>query len=113
MNTNASIYSVLIAALLIQIAGLVFAVYADPYVKRAHRIIMMMITGMVLLLIAQNYAGTRFSPLRRGVRRGLRAFKRVYMELSKGGGKLSARNVDKSIMEILEVTGFTRLFKFI
>ena len=44
---------------------------------------------------------------------GLRAFKRVYMELRKGGGKLSARNVDKSIMEILEVTGFTRLFKFI
>ena len=46
----------MIAALLIQMAGLVFAVYADPYVKRAHRIIMMMIMGMVLLLIAQNYA---------------------------------------------------------
>jgi hypothetical protein len=29
---NTSIYSVLIAALLIQMAGLVFAVYADPYV---------------------------------------------------------------------------------
>ena len=44
---------------------------------------------------------------------GLRAFKRIYMELRKKGGKLYARNIDKSIMEILEVTGFTRLFKFI
>ena len=44
---------------------------------------------------------------------GLRAFKRAYMELRKGGGKLSAKNVDKSIIEILEVTGFNRLFKFI
>ena len=39
MAMNTSIYSVLIAALLIQMAGLVFAAYADPYVKRAHRII--------------------------------------------------------------------------
>ena len=44
---------------------------------------------------------------------GLRAFKRIYMELKKKGGKLYAKNIDKSIMEILEVTGFTRLFKFI
>ena len=44
---------------------------------------------------------------------GLRAFKRIYMELRKKSGKLYARNIDKSIMEILEVTGFTRLFKFI
>lgn len=44
---------------------------------------------------------------------GLRAFKRIYIELRKKGGKLSAKNVDKSIMEILEVTGFTRLFKFL
>ncbi len=44
---------------------------------------------------------------------GLRAFKRVYMELRRKGGTLSAKNVDKAIMEVLEVTGFTRLFKFI
>ena len=44
---------------------------------------------------------------------GLRAFKRVYMELRRKGGTLSAKNVDKAIMEVLEVTGFTRLFKFL
>ena len=44
---------------------------------------------------------------------GLRAFKRVYMELRRKGGSLSAKNVDKAIMEVLEVTGFTRLFKFL
>ncbi|MBQ2095471.1 MAG: STAS domain-containing protein [Firmicutes bacterium] len=44
---------------------------------------------------------------------GLRAFKRVYMELRRKSGTLSAKNVDKAIMEVLEVTGFTRLFKFL
>ena len=44
---------------------------------------------------------------------GLRTFKLVYMELRRKGGVLSARNVGKSVMEVLEVTGFTRLFKFI
>ena len=44
---------------------------------------------------------------------GLRAFKRLYMEMRRKGGTLQAKNVDKAIMEVLEVTGFTRLFKFI
>ncbi len=44
---------------------------------------------------------------------GLRAFKHVYMDMRRKGGTLSAKNVDKSIMEVLEVTGFTRLFKFL
>ncbi len=44
---------------------------------------------------------------------GLRAFKRLYMEMRRKGGTLYAKNVDKTIMEVLEVTGFTRLFKFI
>ena len=44
---------------------------------------------------------------------GLRAFKRLYMELRRKGGILSAKNVDKAVMEVLEVTGFTRLFKFV
>ena len=44
---------------------------------------------------------------------GLRTFKLVYMEMRRKGGVLSARNVVKSVMEVLEVTGFTRLFKFI
>ena len=44
---------------------------------------------------------------------GLRAFKRLYMELRRKGGVLSAKNIDKAVMEVLEVTGFTRLFKFL
>jgi anti-sigma B factor antagonist len=44
---------------------------------------------------------------------GLRAFKRLFMELRRKGGTLSAKNINKSIMEVLEVTGFTRLFKFV
>lgn len=41
--------------MLLQLAGLVFAVVADPYVKRTHRIIMIMIATAVLMLIGQNY----------------------------------------------------------
>lgn len=44
---------------------------------------------------------------------GLRAFKHVYMDLRRKGGTLYAKNIDKAIMEVLEVTGFTRLFKMI
>ncbi len=44
---------------------------------------------------------------------GLRTFKRAYMELHRKGGVLAAKNVGKSIMEVLELTGFTRLFKFL
>ncbi len=44
---------------------------------------------------------------------GLRAFKHIYMDLRRKGGILYARNVGKAVMEVFEVTGFTRLFKFI
>ena len=44
---------------------------------------------------------------------GLRAFKRVYMELRRKGGTLSAKNVSKTVMEVFEVTGFTRLIELI
>ena len=44
---------------------------------------------------------------------GLRAFKRAYMEMRQKHGVLAAKNVGKSVMEVLEITGFTRLFKFI
>lgn len=44
---------------------------------------------------------------------GLRAFKHAYMDLHRKGGILMARNVSKSVMEVFELTGFTRLFKFI
>ena len=44
---------------------------------------------------------------------GLRAFKRAYMELHRKGGLLSAKNVSKSVMEVFELTGFTRLFRFL
>ena len=44
---------------------------------------------------------------------GLRAFKRAYIELHRKGGSLSAKNVSKSVMEVFELTGFTRLFRFV
>ena len=44
---------------------------------------------------------------------GLRALKKVYMELRQKHGTLCAKNVGKSVMEVLEITGFTRLFKFL
>lgn len=44
---------------------------------------------------------------------GLRAFKHVYMDMRKKGGSLQAKNISKAIMEVLEVTGFTRLFKMV
>ena len=37
----------------------------------------------------------------------------ILVDMRRKGGTLSAKNVDKAIMEVLEVTGFTRLFKFI
>ena len=44
---------------------------------------------------------------------GLRAFKHVYMELRRKGGTLYAKNVSKSVMEVFEMTGFTRLIEFV
>ena len=44
---------------------------------------------------------------------GLRAFKHAYMELRRKGGTLSAKNVSKMVMEVFEVTGFTRLIEII
>ncbi len=44
---------------------------------------------------------------------GLRAFKRTYMDLHRKGGVLSAKNASKSLMEVFELTGFARLFKFV
>ena len=44
---------------------------------------------------------------------GLRAFRHAYMEMRQKHGVLEAKNVGKSVMEVLEITGLTRLFKFI
>ena len=44
---------------------------------------------------------------------GLRAFRHAYMEMRQKQGVLAAKNVGGSVMEVLEITGFTRLFKFI
>lgn len=44
---------------------------------------------------------------------GLRAFKHAYMELRRKGGVLQAKNVSKMVLEVFEVTGFTRLIEFI
>ena len=39
--------------------------------------------------------------------------KHAYLELRKKGGTLQAKNVNKMVMEVLEVTGFTRLIEII
>lgn len=44
---------------------------------------------------------------------GLRAFRHAYMEMKQKHGVLAAKNVGRSVMEVLEITGFTRLFKFV
>ena len=44
---------------------------------------------------------------------GLRVFKRAYLDMSKKRGTLSAKNVQGNVMDILEMTGFTRMFKLI
>lgn len=44
---------------------------------------------------------------------GLRAFRHAYMDMRQKHGLLAAKNVSSSVMEVFEITGFTRLFKFI
>ena len=44
---------------------------------------------------------------------GLRAFRHAYMEMRQKHGLLAAKNVSGSVMEVFEITGFTRLFKFL
>ncbi len=44
---------------------------------------------------------------------GLRVFKRAYLDMAKKKGTLSAKNVQGNVMDILEMTGFTRMFKLI
>ena len=47
---------ILLIPLILQLGGLVFAVQMDSYVKRTHRIIMLIIVASVFLLILQNIA---------------------------------------------------------
>ncbi len=44
---------------------------------------------------------------------GLRAFKKAYVEIRQRNGSLEAKNVSRPVMEVLEITGFTRLFRFV
>ena len=44
---------------------------------------------------------------------GLRAFRKAYMNMRAKHGVLAAKNVTQSVMEVFEITGFTRLFKFV
>lgn len=44
---------------------------------------------------------------------GLRAFRKAYMNMRAKHGVLAAKNVTQSVMEVFEITGFTRLFKFL
>ena len=52
--------AILLFALLIEIAGLVVVVLADPYVERQHRIVMIIIAAAVFALIVQDYTEYAF-----------------------------------------------------
>lgn len=47
----------LLTPIALQITGLCFAVWSDPYIRREQRRIMLMIIGLILSLIAQNIVG--------------------------------------------------------
>ena len=51
-----SVAGIALFALLLQLAGLILVVLADPYIQRPHKIVMIIISVGVLVLIAQNYA---------------------------------------------------------
>ncbi|MBR1692164.1 MAG: histidine kinase [Lachnospiraceae bacterium] len=48
---------ILIVPLILQMIGLTFAVLIDPYIRREHRIIMVIIVAMIFSLIVQNFTG--------------------------------------------------------
>ena len=44
---------------------------------------------------------------------GLRALKRLHVSMAKKGGCLELKNVNKMVMEVLEMTGFAGLLKIV
>ncbi len=44
---------------------------------------------------------------------GLRALKRLHVSMAKKGGSLELKNVNKMVMEVLEMTGFAGLLKIV
>ncbi len=44
---------------------------------------------------------------------GLRALKRAHIAMRRKGGELSVKNVNKSVMEVFDITGFAGMLKFI
>lgn len=44
---------------------------------------------------------------------GLRLLKQVFMILRSKGGSLKLKNVNKPVMEVFELTGFSGLFEFV
>ncbi len=44
---------------------------------------------------------------------GLRALKRLHVAMAKKGGSLELKNVNKMVMEVLEMTGFAGLLKIV
>ncbi|MBR3305920.1 MAG: histidine kinase [Lachnospiraceae bacterium] len=62
MNPESQTLIALNVALLLQLAGLAFAVVADPYVSRQQRKILIYIVVMDLLLIVQNQASEYITP---------------------------------------------------
>lgn len=44
---------------------------------------------------------------------GLRVFLRTFIALNNKNGTMKLKNVDKSVMEVFEITGFTGLYTFV
>ncbi len=54
MNPEMNISMLPTVTMLLMLIGLIFAVLSDHYIKRAHRIIMLIIASLVILLVVQN-----------------------------------------------------------
>ncbi len=54
MNPEMNISMLPTVTMLLMLIGLIFAVLSDHYIKRAHRIIMLIIASLVILLVMQN-----------------------------------------------------------
>lgn len=57
MHQEIWIGSVLVISLLLQLIGLTLSVLIDPYIRREHRKIMLIIIAIIFSLLAQNYVG--------------------------------------------------------
>ena len=54
---GSNVFLVLLLPILLELAGLSFAVWTDQYISRKHRRVMFIIIGLIAALILQNIAG--------------------------------------------------------